>query len=64
VDDHVHVTTEMPGGATARIDVTGQHLVVLAKGKICVVGKALRRDPWMTPAEARELAASLLRVAS
>ena len=65
MDDHVHVMTEMPGGATARIDVDGNHLVVLAKGKLCIVGRVqAHRDPWMTPQQALALAAQLQRVAA
>lgn len=62
--DHLHVTTAPLGdGWAARIDVTDDHIVVLAKGKICVVGRVRHRDPWLTPEQARCLAAALARVA-
>lgn len=61
---HAHVTTEMLDGSTARIDATDDHVVVLAKGRICVVGRVqAHRDPWMTPEQALALAAQLQRVA-
>lgn len=61
---HAHVTTEMPDGSVARIDATADHLVVLAKGKLCVVGRVqAHRDPWLTRDQALELAAQLQRVA-
>jgi len=62
--NHVHVTTEMPGGEMARIDVTDDHLVVLVKGEVCVVGRSTSpRNRWLTPAQALALAAQLQRVA-
>ena len=62
---HAHVTTELTDGSVARIDATGDHVVVLAKGKICVVGLVqAHRNPWLTPEQALELAAQLQRVAA
>lgn len=62
--DHVHVTTApLSDGQPARIDVTDDHVVVLAKGKICVVGRVRHRDPWLTVEQARGLADALTRVA-
>jgi hypothetical protein len=61
---YAHVTTEMPDGSVARIDATEDHLVVLAKGKLCVVGRIqAHRAPWLTAKQALELAAQLQRVA-
>lgn len=62
----MHVTTTFPGDdQPVRVDVSAQHLVVLAKGKLCITGRVRSpRNPWMTPADALDLAAALTRVAS